>query len=110
MMKERDQAKANASRLAKEGRDNSLKQTEYKRLRNRINNRIKFEERSFKREKMLDNLESPSTCWSLAKDFMNWTSNGGPPTQLDFEGRLVYKAAEIANIMNRFFLNKVTRI
>ena len=41
---------------------------------------------------------------------MNWSTNGGSPTQLEFEGKLYLKAAEIASLMNRLFIDKVSKI
>ena len=52
----------------------------YKKLRNKINNRVKQEEILYKREKVKQCQECPSKTWGLAKKYMNWESTG-PPTQ-----------------------------
>ena len=90
--------------------DSSQAWIEYKNLRNRINNIIKCEERNYKRKQVSDTLHTPSKFWSMAKEFMNWKSDSGPPTQLEIEGKLVSKASTIASAMNNFFINKVKTI
>ena len=110
MIKKRDETKARATNLAKAGKDCSEDWAEFKKLRNTINNRIKYEERTYKSKIMRDNSDNPSKCWQLAKTFMNWNTAAGSPTQLESEGRLVLKAAEIASIMNKFFIDKVSKI
>ena len=82
----------------------------FKKARNTVNNRKKFEEHHFKSEKMISSLDSPANTWRTAKDFMNWENTGGPPSQLSINGRLVTKASLIAKEMNRFFLDKVQTI
>ena len=57
--------------------------------------------------------DDPSKTWSLAKKFMDWSSPGSP-TQLEIfrNGKLSLctKAADIACIMNRFFIDKIQQI
>ena len=79
----------------------------FKKVRNKINNKKKFEERNFKSEKLINSLDSPAHTWSTAKSFMNWKSTGGPPHQLSIAGKLITKASSIAKEMNHFFLDKV---
>ena len=110
LMKFRDQAKAEALNLAQQGADSSAAWTTFKSLRNKINNRLKFEEINFKRKTINACLEDPAKSWSTAKSYMNWNLNGGPPNQLWVHGNLVTKAKTIATEMNEFFVNKVDQI
>ena len=63
LMKDRDRAKTEASKLNREGRDSSEAWGKYKQLRNKVNNRIKLEERNCKLEKIKESLDSPSKTW-----------------------------------------------
>ena len=83
---------------------------EYKKSRNKVNNRKKFEEKSFKSEKICQNLDSPTKTWQTAKSFMDWEDSGGPPTQLCVGNQLITKASLIASEMNQFFIQKVRTI
>ena len=96
LMKSRDIAKSEASVLAKAGANSAEAWSKYKRLRNNVNNRLKFEESNFKLEKINASLDSPSKCWSTAKEFMDWKSCAGPPNQLIVGNTLITKASEIA--------------
>ena len=110
LMKTRDQAKAEALNLAKQGNDSSGAWLKFKTLRNKINNRLKFEEISYKRNNINACLGDPAKVWSTAKSYMNWNSSDGPPSQLWVGGALVTKASIIAAEMNDFFINKVDNI
>ena len=46
----------------------------------------------------------------LNKKFMEWKDTAGPPHQLEDSNKLVRKAADIAKLMNEFFISKVTNI
>ena len=82
---------------------------QYKKLRNKINNQKKNEERRFKTEKVAEDLDSPEKTWKTAKEFMDWKQQG-PPHQLQVNGQLVTKASLIAKYMNEFFIEKVKKI
>jgi hypothetical protein len=110
LMQIRDDWKSVAVSLAKDGKDATEAWKEYKKIRNQVNNRRKFEERAFKAEKVTESLDSPSNTWKTAKSFMDWESTSGPPNQLCINGLLVTKAAQIAAEMNNFFLQKVRLI
>ena len=69
LMRENDTAKAEACRLNRTGRDSSNGWGKYKKLRNSVNNRIKFEERNYKLGKIKESLDSPAKTWVVAKDF-----------------------------------------
>ena len=55
-MKERDAKKKEASTLARNCQDSALVWADYKRLRNKINNRIRSEEKKLKCKIMQENL------------------------------------------------------
>ena len=110
LIKKRDEAKAHASAQAKLGQRESEAWKNYKNLRNKINNKLKYEENEYKKKIMQKSLESPSDCWKNAKKFMNWKSDSGPPSQLSIDGILVSKASLIASQLNHFFIRKVNDI
>ena len=83
--------------------------SEYKRFRNMINNRKKYEEQHFKIDKMTEVADSPDIVWKSAKSFMGWKSKG-TPTQLNIANKLVTSAKLIAQSMNEFFIDKVRMI
>ena len=88
----------------------ALAWTNFKQVRNLVNNRKKFEEKKFKTEKIAKTLDSPAKTWSTAKSFMDWNKAGGAQVQLNIGGQLVTKAAVIAREMNKFFIEKVKTI
>ena len=118
LMKERDGYKEHAKSLARlDQNDASSAQTDmwlkYKKVRNRVNNLLKQEEIRFKKQKFKECHGSSDQVWALAKKYMDWTSNG-PPTRLESEKdggmTLISKAADIAKLMNEFFIQKVDSI
>ena len=114
-MKERDQWKKVAGELAQQGGGGQAGQDQvhawqqFKKIRNKINNRKRSEEIRYKAEKVKENLDSPEKTWRIAKQFMEWSSQG-PPQQLQVGGNLVTSAKVIAKWMNKFFLEKVEEI
>ena len=109
-MKSRDEAKSEASLLAKEGKDACTAWNRYKKLRNRVSNRLKSEERAFKHRKIMEVAEDPKKSWQTAKGFMNWKEGAGSPSQLNIKGNLEFKASVIASELNQFFIEKVKAI
>ena len=87
MMKQREEWKGAGTRLALENPDRPTDREQveawnkYKKLRNKINNRKKNEEKEFKKRKVLENIDSPQKTWTTAKQFMEWKQQG-PPQQL----------------------------
>ena len=96
--------------MSSEGLDASAEWVRFKSIRNRINNRRKYEEKHYKSEKLDASLDSTADTWKVAKSFMSWSSTSGPLQQLEISGRLVQKEKEIAEKMNDFFLEKVSSI
>ena len=112
MMEQRDKVKEVAKGMGRmEGAAEYW--NEFKRLRNQINNRIKYEESMYKKSKVVECQDCPSKTWKLAKSFMEWKSPG-PPTQLEVEedNKIVMyrKARDLARVMNKFFISKVETI
>ena len=51
---------------------------DFRKLRNTVNNRRKYEEINYKREKMVSSLDDPSKMWRASKEVMEWRSVGSP--------------------------------
>ena len=51
----------------------------FKKVRNTVNNRKKYEEKNFKSDKVASSLDSPANTWNAAKSFMDWGKSGGSP-------------------------------
>ena len=81
----------------------------YKILRNKVNNKKRYDETEFKKKKLEENIDCPDKTWRTAKNFMNWKGTG-PPSQIEVDGQLVTKAKLIADHMNKFFISKVNTI
>ena len=83
MIKSRDEQKKLAVDLAASGDTDaaSVAWSSFKKIRNKVNNRTKYEEKHFKVEKMSESLDSPEKTWRTAKSFMDWKQTGGPPNQ-----------------------------
>ena len=108
-MKLRDDWKCKALEIDSKNGDSSQAWAEFKRLRNRVNNRRKYEEIKYKREK-LSSVSLLADTWQMSKSFMDWKTGSGPPEQLCVNGKLITKASEIASTMNCFFIEKVGQI
>ena len=116
LMKQRDELKLIAKNLAMRDQvmgttseDQKSAWTQFKQLRNRINNEKKNEELKYKSSKVLENLDTPAKTWSTAKNLMEWKTTG-TPKQLEINSCLVTKASQVAKHMNEFFINKVENI
>lgn len=113
LMKQRDLWKKKAKMLAISSSVVDAEQIaawgEYKKYRNKINNKKKNEEIIYKKGKFVEIQDSPDIVWKTAKSFMGWKSTG-TPTQLKVNNQLVTSAKKIAQLMNEFFLDKVNRI
>ena len=103
-MAERDRLQG----VAAQSRD-SEKWRQYKALRNRINSRLVFEERTWQRSRIMECGQNPAKVWNNVKNIINWKSSGAP-SHLFHEGILHTKPVEVAKCQNLFFLNKVQHI
>ena len=81
----------------------------YKLLRNTINNNLKTEKKSWQEEKIKSFGKDTSSVWKNIKNWLGWTS-GGSPTKLVENGSLFSKPADLARIMNQYFVNKVRNL
>ena len=104
MMSERDRL----HKLAAETQD-SEDWKKFKVIRNKINNRLKSEEKDWQRSKINDCGDDSKKLWKNIKNILNWNSSGSP-SQLFFNGQLVTKPQEVARTQNEFFLDKITTI
>ena len=109
MIKARNELKKEATDLASSGDSEgaAIAWISFKKLRNKVSNRVRYEEKNYKSEKIAKNLDSPSNIWRLAKSFMDWRQAGGPPHQLLINSKLITKASSIASEMNTYFIKKV---
>ena len=97
------------SALSPDSADHQVACSTYETYRNKINNRKKYEENDYKKEKIAIDLSDPAKMWRTTKQFMNWKSVG-TPSQLEVDNKLVTSAIKIADIMNNFFIDKVKDI
>ena len=104
LMKERD----SVQKLASETGDREIWK-QYKNVRNTINNRLKYEESNWQKQKLDACGEDSAKVWKSVKGILNWNSSGSP-SQLFYNGSLVSKPQEVAEAQNRFFLDKITQI
>ena len=104
LMKERDLQQKKASETQR--REDWQK---FKALRNRINNRLKFEECSWQKSKLEECGEDSSKIWKNVKGILNWKTSGSP-NQLFHQGQMISKPQEIADAQNQYFLDKINLI
>ena len=115
LMLQRDKFKQEAKEMALRdmGRsvseDQRLAWEKFKKLRNKINNEKKKEEKNYKASKISEDLECPGKVWKTAKSFMGWKTTG-TPSQLEVDGKLETRPSAIAKLMNDFFIGKVQTI
>ena len=96
MMKQRDIWKERAKSLAVLSEGDACQAQidawrQYKLYRNKINNRKKYEEQNFKRNKIAEVADSPNIVWKAAKNYMGWRNNG-TPSQLKVGNELMTSA------------------
>ena len=112
LMNERDSWKKKAKALSVENRFLGPSQEElvawrkFRDLRNKINNIKKNEEYKYKKQIISEADESPRKTWSCIKRFMDWKCPG-TPNQIVVNNVLYKKAADVATVINDFFLQKV---
>ena len=104
MMKQRDQLQKLAADT--QHRDDWKK---FKCLRNKINNRLKFEEQKWQKFKLDECGSDSKLVWKNVKGILNWQTSGAP-SQLFYKGKLIQKPQELASAQNEFFLNKIENI
>ena len=101
MMKERDEWQKLASETS-----SRVDWLRYKKLRNKVNNRLKFEESTWQKAR-LDNCSTNSAkTWKSVKCILNWHSSGSP-NQLFSRDSLKTKSQYIADSQKEYFIEKV---
>ena len=83
LMKERDDLQKKAA----ETKD-SDDWKEFKKIRNKVNNRLKFEEKNWQKLKLEECGENSGKVWKNVKGLLNWKSSGSP-NQLFYNGSLI---------------------
>ena len=78
-------------------------------LRNRANSIMKQEKKTWEQHRLSHLENNSATLWKSIKTWLNWKTSG-PPTQLFHEGELIRKPGDLADTMNRFFIDKVNRL
>ena len=88
---------------------NTEKWADFKVLRNKINNRLKSEERVWQKIKLNDCENNSKDLWKNVKKILSWKSSGSP-NQLFVNGNLVTKPQDVASAQNEYFLDKIRTI
>ena len=113
LMNQRDKAKQKYEMLVTSSscRDDQVEAwQDFKKLRNTVNNRKKYEEKiNYKKEKMVSSLYDPAKMWRASKEVMEWRSVGSP-SRIEVDNCLITSARSIAEHMNNFFIEKVRKI
>ena len=82
---------------------------EFKLVRNKINNKLKYEESQWQKATLGECGSDSAKAWKKVKGIINWHSSGSP-TRLFYGGSLRTKVQDIADSQNEFFIEKVSRI
>ena len=82
---------------------------QFKSVRNRVNNRLKYEESSWQRAKLDECGNNSKLVWKNVKGILNWKTSGSP-SQLFYKGSLIQKPQELATAQNEFFIEKIEKI
>ena len=75
---------------------------QYRNLRNRVTNMIKYDKKNWERSKLDHPSNSAGNLWKNVQRMLSW-SKGGPPTQLFWNGKMESRPKELARVMNSFF-------
>ena len=81
----------------------------FKTIRNKINNRQKYEERVWQKQKISECGNDTKKTWKNVKSILNWHSSGSP-AKLFWKGEMKTKSLDIAECQNEHFLDKVRKI
>ena len=74
-----------------------------------MTSQLRLEEQVWQKEKLQNCSEKPGEQWQQVLGWLGW-KNGGSPSQLFFNGKLINKPLEIANCLNKYFIDKVENI
>ena len=81
----------------------------FKQARNKINNRLRMEEKMWQKSRLNHCSNDSSSSWKCVKGILNWQSSGSPK-MLFHDGLLRTKPLDIANIQNEYFIHKISTI
>ena len=81
----------------------------FKKIRNEINNRLKYEEYTWQKARLEECSRNSSKTWKRVKGILNW-QNAGSPSKLFYKGTLRTKAQDIADSQNEYFIEKIQLI
>ena len=81
----------------------------YKEARNKVNNKLKYEESNWRRVRLEECGKDSGKTWRNVKGILNWKGSGSP-NQLFYRGSLRTKSQDIADAQNEYFVNKIETI
>ena len=82
---------------------------DYKVKRNKVNAILKTEKTTWQGKKVSEFGSDSSSIWKNLKNWLCW-NKGGPPSKLIEEGVVYTKPADLARVMNSFFVNKIQKL
>ena len=81
----------------------------YKSLRNKVTNSLKNDKYHWQKRKLESCSNDPGQLWKNVLGWLNWCSSASP-TKLYHAGQIITSPAKLAEIMNNFFVDKITMI
>ena len=104
MIKERNKAQEH---LSENKNDQNFEK--FKSLRNKVTKKLRNDKLQWQKQKLNSCNNDPGKLWKNILGWLNWCSSGSP-SKLYHAGQIVTSPARLANIMNNFFVNKITTI
>ena len=83
--------------------------TRYRVLRNRVNRRVKEEKADWQKEKLIQCSGDPGQIWSNVLGWLNWKTCRSP-SKLYSGSKIEMSPSKNAEIMNKYYVNKVKTI
>ena len=81
----------------------------YKTLRNKVTNSLRNDKYKWQKQKLDNCSNDPGKLWKNVLGWLNWCSSASP-TKLYHAGQIITSPGKLAEIMNNFFVDKVTTI
>jgi hypothetical protein len=88
---------------------NDLNFEKFKTLRNKVTKKLRNDKLQWQKQKLNSCNNDPGKLWKNILGWLNWCSSGSP-SKLYHAGQIVTSPAKLANIMNNFFVDKITAI
>ena len=88
---------------------NEINFEKFKTLRNKVTKKLRNDKLQWQKQKLNSCNNDPGKLWKNILGWLNWCSSGSP-SKLYHAGQIVTSPAKLANIMNNFFVNKITAI